>query len=110
LTILSISTNGIGQSELALNQLLLTNYLNVLIQSNKEPNSICLYSEGVKIATQNSYVIEQLKILENMGSNIIICKTCVHFFELTDQIAVGKIGTMLQIIECQLNATIHLKP
>jgi hypothetical protein len=110
MTTLTISTNGIGQSEDELNQLLISNYLKILIKINKAPDKICLYSEGVKIACVNSNVLEELNTLKKMGSEIILCKTCVEYFNLIDQVMMGSIGTMMQILEYQLKATHNLNP
>jgi intracellular sulfur oxidation DsrE/DsrF family protein len=110
LTALTISTYGIGQSDIALNQTLLTNYLKVLLKLNKAPDYICFYSDGVKVVCSDSIFIESLKELEAMGSKIILCKTCVDYFNIADQIVIGEIGTMLQIVEAQLSASINLKP
>jgi hypothetical protein len=107
---LTISANGVGHSELPLNQLLLSNYLKVLIKLNQIPTYVCLYSEGVHIACKNSVFLDSLLELQSKGSKIILCKTCVDYFNIADQIAIGEIGTMLQIVEAQLSASINLKP
>jgi hypothetical protein len=43
--------------------------------------------------------------LEQAGSKIVICKTCLLFNNLLEDVQTGTIGTMLDIIDVQQNST-----
>ena len=44
-------------------------------------------------------MLDSLKILESKGVRLILCSTCLTYFNLTDQVQVGIVGGMPDIIE-----------
>jgi peroxiredoxin family protein len=54
--------------------------------------------------TTNSPIIEQLKQLEAKGTRLIVCSTCLDMMGLADQVQVGIVGGMTDIIEAQIRA------
>jgi hypothetical protein len=51
----------------------------------------------VKLATQDSEVLDDLKNLATTGVEMLVCGTCANFFNIKDQIAVGIISNMYDI-------------
>ncbi len=49
-------------------------------------------------------VLEQLHALESKNVRLIICSTCLNYFELTEKIKVGIVGGMGDILEAQMKA------
>jgi intracellular sulfur oxidation DsrE/DsrF family protein len=95
---------GKGPEELQLT--LIGKYLQLLDQNGELPAAICFYTEGVKLATDGSPVLEQLRVLEKKGVRLIVCSTCLDYFGLADQLALGIAGGMNDILEAQLKAEI----
>jgi selenium metabolism protein YedF len=104
-TIILVTNNGMGKADLALQHKLITKYFELLIQNDNLPNAVCFYTEGVKLTVTGSPVLEQLKALEAKGVRLIICSTCLDFYGLSDQIQVGIVGGMSDIIEAQTKAS-----
>jgi len=42
--------------------------------------------------------IDSLRTLERQGTKLILCRTCLDFFGLTDKVEVGTVGKMTDII------------
>ena len=103
-TVLLITRNGMGYAEPALQQKLITTYLKLLDENNILPAAICFYTNGVRLAVEGSPVIDSLKSLEAKGVNLILCSTCLNYYNLTDQVQVGIVGGMPDIIEAQRRA------
>lgn len=103
-TIIQITNNGMGKGPEELQLTLIDKYLQLLDQSGEYPAAICFYTDGVKLTTNGSPVLEQLRTLENKGVRLIVCSTCLNFFGLADQLALGIAGGMTDIIEAQLRA------
>jgi len=55
----------------------------------------------VHLVVEGSPVLETLQSLEKKGVRLILCSTCLNYFELTDQVKVGIIGGMGDILEAQ---------
>ena len=66
---------------------------------------ICFYTDGVKLAVTGSPVLDQLREFESKGVHIILCSTCLAHYSLTDQVQVGIVGGMTDIIEAQFRAS-----
>jgi selenium metabolism protein YedF len=104
-TIILVTNNGMGKADPALQHKLAVKYFELLMQNTNLPAAICFYTEGVKLTVIDSPVIEQLKALEAKGVRLIICSTCLDFYSLSDQIQIGIIGGMSDIIEAQTKAS-----
>lgn len=104
-TIILITNYGMGKAEPTLQQKLVVKYFEILLQNSNPPAAICFYTEGVKLTVSGSPVLEQLKALEAQGVHLIICSTCLDFYNLSNQTQVGIVGGMADIIEAQTKAS-----
>ena len=103
-TVIMITNNGMGKADETLQQKLVSKYLELIQQNDSLPNAICFYTDGVKLIVEGSPVLEQLKALEDSGVRLIVCSTCLDYFNLTDKVQVGIVGGMTDIIEAQVKA------
>jgi selenium metabolism protein YedF len=102
--IVMIAQDGMGHADQALRHILLRTYLQLLDESNMLPSTICFYADGVKMVVEDSPVLEPLKSLEEKGVQLIICSTCLNYFNLMEEVSVGIVGSMTDIIEAQWRA------
>lgn len=93
-----------GQAEPELRQKLVHTYLTMLLDNQPLPLAICLYAEGVRLAVEGSPVLDVLKSLQERGVYLIICSTCVGYYNLREQVQVGIVGGMHDILEAQMRA------
>jgi hypothetical protein len=100
-TVLLITRNGMGDAEPELQQKLISTYFKLLDENNLLPAAICFYTQGVRLVVAGSPVLDSLKSLEAKGVRLILCSTCLNFYKLTDQVQVGIVGGMTDIIEAQ---------
>ena len=103
-TVLLFTRNGMGDAEPALQQKLAGTYLKLLDEHGIQPAVICFYTEGVRLAVEGSPVLDVLKSLEEKGVRLILCSTCLNYFNLADQVRVGIVGGMTDILEAQRQA------
>lgn len=104
-TVILITRNGMGDAEPALQQKLITNYLKLLNENQILPAAICFYANGVYLAVEGSPVLDSLRSLESKGVRLILCSTCLNYYNLTDKVQVGIVGGMTDIIEAQRRAS-----
>ncbi len=103
-TVLLITRNGMGDAEPALQQKLITTYFKLLDENNILPAAVCFYANGVRLVVEGSPVIETLKSLEAKGVRLVLCSTCLNYYNLTDQVQAGIVGGMTDILEAQRRA------
>jgi hypothetical protein len=104
-TVLLITRNGMGDAEPALQQKLITTYLKLLDEHQILPAAICFYTQGVRLVVEGSPVVDTLKSLEAKGVHLILCSTCLNYYNLADQVQAGIVGGMTDILEAQRRAS-----
>lgn len=102
--VILITRNGMGKADEPLQHKLLQTYLKLLDESSLLPAAICFYTEGVKLVVEGSPLLEDLKSLEAKGVRLVVCSTCLNYYGLLDQVRVGIVGGMPDIIEAQWGA------
>lgn len=94
-------TLGRGNDELGM--LLMSRFLDLMVDSRDKPARIIFLNSGVKLVAEGSWALVHLKKLEEQGVEILACGTCLDYIELTDKIKVGKPTNMVKTIESMLN-------
>lgn len=103
-TVILVTRDGMGDAPEDLRHTLASAYLDLLGHSDVLPDTIAFYGEGVKLVVSGSPVIDKLKALEDRGVRLIVCTTCLNFFGVMDELAVGVAGGMAGVIEAQFGA------
>jgi sulfur relay (sulfurtransferase) complex TusBCD TusD component (DsrE family) len=98
-TILLFTRNGLGDAPAELQQKLAVKFLQLNLDANTLPAKILFYTDSVKLACEGSPVIDELKALQDRGVELILCSTCLDYFNLRDKVQVGIVGGMPDIIE-----------
>lgn len=86
---------GRGSDELG--KILMRAFINSLKEAERLPTTVVLYNAGVKLAIAGTDTAQSLAELEEWGVGVIACGTCVDYFDLKSQLAVGAIGNMFTI-------------
>ena len=96
-----ITRDVIGQGDDTLGTRLMGNFLATLPELGDALWRIVLLNGGVRLATSSNPSVEHLKKLEAAGVSILVCGTCLEFFKLMDQKAVGEVTNMLDVVTSQ---------
>lgn len=103
-SVLLINRNGMGEADPELQIKLISTYFRLINEADTLPAVICFYAEGVHLVVEGSPVLDSLHAMEEKGVRLILCNTCLNFYNLTDKVAVGITGGMTDIIEAQRRA------
>ena len=82
----------------------MTAFVQVLHEITPQPDTIIFINSGVKLVTEGSQVIEDLREMEEKGISLLACGTCLDYFELKERLAVGRVSNMYEIAETMLSA------
>jgi sulfur relay (sulfurtransferase) complex TusBCD TusD component (DsrE family) len=104
-TVILITRNGMGEADQTLQHKLIGTYLKLLDEHDLLPGAICFYTEGVRLAVEGSPVLEALGSLEKKGVRLVLCSTCLNYYNLIEQVKVGIVGGMGDILEAQTRAS-----
>jgi selenium metabolism protein YedF len=103
--VLVLASDEIGRGARELGQILMRSLLYTLREVTPRPDTLILMNAGVKLAVDGSPVLNDLRALESDGLQILICGTCLGYYELKDRVAVGSISNMYSIAETLLAAS-----
>jgi len=103
-TVLVFTRAGMGDAPNELQEKLAAKFLSLTLETGNLPAKILFYTDGVKLTCSGSPAIEPLKALEAKGVELVLCKTCIDYFDLADKVLVGIVGSMGDIIEAMQKA------
>ncbi|MGL4365132.1 MAG: sulfurtransferase-like selenium metabolism protein YedF [Cetobacterium sp.] len=109
-TIIVIASDKMGDGETALGETLMKGFIYTLTEMESLPKVILFYNKGVFLTASNETTIKDLRILEKRGVEILSCGACLNFYHLENNIAVGSITNMYNIIEKQMKANKVIRP
>ncbi len=109
-TVVVLSSDKMGEGSEELGKILMKGFIFALTELEELPNTVLLYNSGVKLSTEGSNSIENLKTLQAQGVEILNCGTCLNYYELTDKLEVGEVTNMYFILEKMSQADKIIRP
>lgn len=97
--VLQLRSNVMGDGDEKLGELLILAYLNTVKELEELPTHIICYNSGVKLATKQHEASKALLALQEKGVEVMVCGTCVNYYNLMDDLALGKVSNMFTIAE-----------
>jgi selenium metabolism protein YedF len=104
-SLLLISSEGIGPRDQSLGRMLMMKFLYSITETRERPTAIVIVSGGVRLTTRKSESLEALRTLESAGVDIMVCRPSAEFLALENEVAVGRLCNMYQIVERLLAAS-----
>ncbi len=95
--LLTADTMGRGSDELG--GLLIRSFFYALAEHDQTPAAVYLVNSAVKLACEDSHVIDSLEKLVERGTTIHSCGLCLDYFKLKEKLVVGEITNMYAIVE-----------
>lgn len=108
--VVAVDTDAMGRGSDELGKTLLKGFLFAVSQLPSLPKTVLFYNGGAHLTCNGSASLEDLKAMANKGVDIRTCGTCLNFYGLTDQLAVGSVTNMYEIVETLAKAGKVVKP
>jgi len=102
--VLAVSQDSMGRGNDELGKVLIKSFFHTLAETPPIPDRIIFFNSGVKLAVNGSDVLDDLKMLEKKGARILACGTCLNFYNIKDNLAVGSVSNMYDIKEMLFSA------
>ena len=93
---------GHGSEELG--KILIKGFIFSLSQLEVPPKAVVFFNSGVKLTLKDANTLADIKVMEERGTKIRICGTCADYFKVKDQVSVGEICNMYDIVEAMSGA------
>jgi selenium metabolism protein YedF len=96
-TVFVIASDTMGRGNDELGAVLMKVFIHTSTELETGPHVMIFYNAGVKLTSEGSDVLDDLKQLEAKGVKMLVCGTCVNYFDLTGKVAVGVVSNMYDI-------------
>lgn len=105
-----VTSDLFGTGPEALGRILMRSFIKTLGDLDPRPGKIIFANSGVRLTTEGSSLIEDLRALENEGTEIISCGTCLDYYHLLDGLQVGSVSNMYEIASALVGADRVVRP
>ena len=106
--VLSADTMGTGDERLG--KKLMKAFIFALTSQDEVPEKVICYNTGAYLTTKDPDTVKDLKKLEEAGATIMTCGTCLDFYGLKEELKVGIVSNMYDIVEAQMKAASVIRP
>ena len=106
--VLSGDTMGLGAAKLG--KKLMKAFIFALTSQDEIPDKVICYNTGARLTTLDADTVKDLKTLEAAGTTVMTCGTCLDFYGLKEQLQVGIVSNMYDIVEAQMSAALVIRP
>jgi tRNA 2-thiouridine synthesizing protein A len=108
-TVVVFASDRMGDGDPALGAVLMRAFCQSLVQM-PVPQKLLFYNRGVFLTLKDSPVLPELRGLQEMGVGLLVCGTCLDFYKVREQMAVGQVSNMFTILETQMQAGRIIQP
>ena len=93
-----LATDRLGLGDDELGKKLIISFMKTIKEMGDELWRLVLVNNGVRLTTEDSDVLPDLKEIQESGVLILVCGTCLDHFNLLDKKMVGETTNMLDIV------------
>jgi len=105
-----IPSEFMGTGDDTLGKLLIKGFIFALSQLETLPEAIVFYNGGVRHVLKDSAGLNDLQNMQASGVKILACGTCLNHFGVLDQLAVGEVTDMYNIVNLMQRAVYVIRP
>ncbi len=109
-TVVAVTSERMGSGDDKLGTKLMVSFFRTLVMLEPAPSAVVFYNAGVKMALDDSPVLEHIRELAEKGTSIYLCTTCINHFGLRDRLPVGSFSDMYQILNVLKDADHIIRP
>ncbi len=109
-TVVAITSERMGNGDDELGAKLMVSFFRTLVMVEPAPVSVVFYNAGVKLALDDSPVLEHIRELTEKGTAVYLCSTCISHFGLRERLPVGSFSDMYQILNILKDADHIIRP
>ena len=94
------NTNAIGTNEGELGANLAKMAIFTLSESEQLPDYVLFMNEGVKLVAGDceQQIVDNLNTMIEKGTKVLVCGTCLNFYGIKDDLKVGTVSNMYDIL------------
>jgi len=96
-TVIAISGDAMGKGPEELGKILIKSFIRTLVEQENPPTTMIFFNSGAHLTAKVSNTLDDLKQLEEKGTEVLTCGTCIDYYGLDKQPAAGAVTNMYEI-------------
>ena len=109
-TVVAVGSDRMGDGSDELGRILMKSFIFAVTQLDVLPDKMLFYNGGAKLTIEGSESLNDLKVLEEQGVEIMTCGTCLDYYGIKDKLAIGSVTNMYSIVETLQGAMSVIRP
>jgi selenium metabolism protein YedF len=109
-TVVAVTSERMGSGDDELGTKLMVSFFRTLVMLEPAPSAVVFYNAGVKMALDDSPVLEHIRELAEKGTSVYLCTTCINHFGIRNRLPVGSFSDMYQILTVLQDADHIIRP
>jgi selenium metabolism protein YedF len=105
-----IASELLGHGPEELGRLLMRSFLKTWLDVAPAPWRMLFINTGVRLALDDSPVLDDLRALEEAGVELLACGTCLDYFRAKPRLRAGRVSNMLEIVNSLTSASRIVRP
>ncbi|MGN0055498.1 MAG: sulfurtransferase-like selenium metabolism protein YedF [Atopobiaceae bacterium] len=96
-SVIAVDTDTMGRGDEKLGHILMKGLIYALAHGETVPQKMIFFNGGAHLTCEGSESLDDIKDLEKRGTTILTCGTCLDFYGIRDQLAVGGVTNLYEI-------------
>ena len=109
-TVIYCGSDRMGDGDDHFGRVLMRNFLGTLLEMDPLPDTLLFVNSGIDLTTTGSDVLEALHKLVDQGVDIATCGLCLEYYQKKEQLQVGRVTNMYEMVELQCQAARVVSP
>jgi selenium metabolism protein YedF len=108
--VILIGNDKMGSGPDELGSILIKGFLSAVKETVPLPAAMVFYNQGIQLAVEGSPVLNTLNELEALGITMLVCGTCLNYFDKKESLRAGRVSNMYEITETLTGASHIISP
>jgi selenium metabolism protein YedF len=108
--VLFLTSDRMGDGPDELGRILMRSFLKTCKELPSPPWRAIFVNSGIALTTEGSPVLDDLHALEERGTEVLSCGTCLDYFQAKEKVRAGRVSTMAEIVQSLTAADQVLRP
>jgi selenium metabolism protein YedF len=108
--VLLVANDELGHGSSELGRILMRSFLKTVAGTEPKPERAIFMNAGVRLTTEGSKLLDEIRALEDAGVRVLSCGTCLDYFHLKDSLKVGQVTNMQDTVTALMTADWVIRP
>ncbi len=109
-TVIYCGSDRMGSGADEFGRVLMKNFLMTVLEMDPLPDLVLFVNSGIQLTTTESEALEALKKLADKGVDLASCGLCLDYYQKKEQLKVGRVTNMYEMVEAQSKAARVITP